>query len=172
MNPIALGAVVLVAVERLAELWHARRNTRALLAAGGVEMGRSHYPFMVALHGGWLLAILMTVPPDAHVSWALLIVFAALQGLRLWVLASLGRFWTTRVITLPDAPLVRRGPYRFLRHPNYLVVAAEIAVLPLAFGAWPVAAVFSGLNAILMTIRISTEDQALAPRRALPHTIP
>jgi methyltransferase len=172
VNPIALGAVVLVAVERLAELWHARRNTRALLAAGGVEMGRSHYPFMVALHGGWLLAILMTVPPDAHVSWALLIVFAALQGLRLWVLASLGRFWTTRVITLPDAPLVRRGPYRFLRHPNYLVVAAEIAVLPLAFGAWPVAAVFSGLNAILMTIRISTEDQALAPRRALPHTIP
>jgi len=172
VNPIALGAVVLVAVERLAELWHARRNTRALLAAGGVEMGRSHYPFMVALHGGWLLAILMTVPPDAHVSWALLIVFAALQGLRLWVLASLGRFWTTRVITLPDAPLVRRGPYRFLRHPNYLVVAAEIAVLPLAFGAWPVAAVFSGLNAGLMAIRISTEDQALAPRRALPHTIP
>jgi methyltransferase len=102
----------------------------------------------------------------------LLLAFAVLQGLRLWVLMSLGRYWTTRVITLPDAPLVRRGPYRFLRHPNYLVVAAEIAVLPLAFGAWAVAAVFSALNAALLAWRISLEDHALAPRREVPHTIP
>ena len=165
MNPIAVTVVVLVALERLAELWHARRNTRALLAAGGVEVGGGHYPLIVALHAAWLLAILLTVPPEAGVSVPLLAAFAVLQGLRLWVLMSLGRFWTTRVITLPGAPLVRRGPYRYLRHPNYLVVAAEIAVLPLAFGAWGLAAVFSALNAAVLAWRISLEDQALQPRR-------
>ena len=172
MNPIAAVVVALVALERLAELWYARRNTRLLLEAGGIEVGRGHYPLMVALHALWLLAILLAVPPEAGVSVPLLIVFAALQGLRLWVLMSLGRYWTTRVITLPDAPLVRRGPYRYLRHPNYLVVAAEIAVLPLAFGAWGVAAVFSLFNAALLAWRISLEDQALASRRQVPHTIP
>ena len=172
MNPIAVAVVALVALERLAELWQARRNTRALLGAGGVEVGRGHYPLIVGLHAAWLLAILLAVPREAGVSVPLLIAFAVLQGLRLWVLMSLGRFWTTRVITLPGAPLVRRGPYRYLRHPNYLVVAAEIAVLPLAFGAWAVAAVFSALNAALLTWRISMEDQALAPRRRVPHTIP
>ena len=172
MNAIAAGVVVLVALERLAELWHAQRNTRALLEDGGIEVGRGHYPLMVALHAAWLLAILLTVPPEAGVSLPLLVVFAVLQGCRIWVLMSLGRFWTTRVITVPGAPLVRRGPYRFLRHPNYVVVAAEIAVLPLAFGAWAVAAVFSALNAALLTWRISLEDQALAPRRQASHTIP
>ena len=172
MNPIAIAVVALVALERLAELWQARRNTRALLGAGGVEVGRGHYPLIVGLHAAWLLAILLAVPREASVSVPLLVAFAVLQGLRLWVLMSLGRFWTTRVITLPGAPLVRRGPYRYLRHPNYLVVAAEIAVLPLAFGAWAVAAVFSALNAALLTWRISMEDQALAPRRQVPHTIP
>ncbi|HXP76276.1 MAG TPA: isoprenylcysteine carboxylmethyltransferase family protein [Stellaceae bacterium] len=172
MNALAAGVVVLVALERLAELWHAQRNTRALLADGGIEVGRGHYPLMVALHAAWLLEILLTVPAEAAVSIPLLAVFAALQGFRVWVLMSLGRFWTTRVITVPGAPLVRRGPYRFLRHPNYVVVAAEIAVLPLAFGAWAVAAVFSALNAGLLAWRISLEDQALAPRRQASHTIP
>ena len=172
MNTVAASVVALVALERLAELWHARRNTRALLEGGGVEVGRGHYPFMVALHTAWLLAIPLTVPCEADVSVPLLIVFAILQGLRLWVLLSLGRYWTTRVITVPGAPLVRRGPYRFLRHPNYVVVAAEIAVLPLAFHAWAVAAVFSALNAALLAWRISLEDQVLAPRRSVSHTIP
>ena len=171
MNWVAAGVVALVALERLTELWHAQRNTRALLEAGGIEVGRGHYPLMVALHAAWLVAILLTVPPDAGVSAPLLALFAILQGCRLWVLMSLGRYWTTRVITLPGAPLVRRGPYRYLRHPNYLVVVAEIAVLPLAFGAWGVAAVFSLLNAALLTWRISLEDQALAPRRQASHTI-
>jgi methyltransferase len=89
-----------------------------------------------------------------------------LQAARLWVLASLGRFWTTRIVILPGAPLVRRGPYRYLRHPNYLVVAAEIAVLPLVFGAWGIALVFSLLNLVLLIQRIRVEDAALAPRRA------
>jgi methyltransferase len=172
VNTVAASVVALVALERLAELWHARRNTRALLEGGGVEVGRGHYPFMVALHTAWLLAIPLTVPSEADVSVPLLIVFAILQGLRLWVLLSLGRYWTTRVITVPGAPLVRRGPYRFLRHPNYVVVAAEIAVLPLAFHAWAVAAVFSALNAALLAWRISLEDQVLAPRRSVSHTIP
>jgi methyltransferase len=172
VNTVAASVVALVALERLAELWHARRNTRALLEGGGVEVGRGHYPFMVALHTAWLLAIPLTVPSEADVSVPLLVVFAILQGLRLWVLLSLGRYWTTRVITVPGAPLVRRGPYRFLRHPNYVVVAAEIAVLPLAFGSWAVAAVFSALNAALLTWRISLEDQVLAPRRRVSHTIP
>lgn len=172
MNPIAASVVALVAFERVAELWHARRNTRALLKAGGIEVGGGHYPIMVALHAAWLLGILLTVPPQAGVSVPLLVVFLILQGARLWVLVSLGRYWTTRVITVPGAPLVRRGPYRYFRHPNYLVVVAEIAVLPIAFGAWVVAVVFSALNAALLAWRISLEDQALAPRRQASHTIP
>ncbi len=104
------------------------------------------------------------MPASAPVFWPLLAVFALLQAARLWVIASLGRYWTTRIITLPGAPIVRRGPYRWLRHPNYAIVAAEIAVLPLAFGAWPIAVVFSGLNALLLRHRIRLEEQALAPR--------
>ena len=172
MNAVAIVVVALVAIERLAELWYAQRNTRALLAEGGVEVGGSHYPLMVALHAAWLVAIVAAVPADASISVPLLVLFVVLQGFRAWVLLSLGRFWTTRVITVPGAPLVRRGPYRFLRHPNYVVVAAEIAVLPLAFGAWVVAIVFSALNGALLAWRISVEDQALAPRRQPSHTIP
>ncbi len=172
MNPVASVVVGLVAIERLAELWYAQRNTRVLLNAGGVEVGGGHYPLMVALHAAWLIAIVTTVPAEARASVPLLALFVALQGFRAWVLLSLGRYWTTRVITVPGAPLVRRGPYRFLRHPNYLVVAAEIAVVPLAFGAWAVAAVFSALNAGLLAWRISVEEQALAPRRQALHTIP
>jgi methyltransferase len=171
VNTLVAVVVALVAVERLVELGIARRNTRALLEAGGVEAGGGHYPLIVALHAAWLGAILATVPADAPVSVPLLALFVALQGCRAWVLLSLGGFWTTRVITLPGAPLVRRGPYRFLRHPNYVVVVAEIAVLPLAFGAWPVALVFSALNGALLAWRISVEDQALAPRRQPSHTI-
>lgn len=156
----------LVAAQRLAELIHSRRNTRRLLAEGGHEVGAGHYPLIVGLHAAWLLALLLLVPSEAPVNWPLLALFLALQAARLWVLASLGRFWTTRIVILPGAPLVRRGPYRYLRHPNYLVVAAEIAVLPLVFGAWGIALVFSLLNLVLLIQRIRIEDAALAPRRA------
>jgi len=172
VNTLASVVVALVAIERLVELWYAQRNTRALPAEGGVEVGGSHYPLMVALHAAWLIAIVAAVPADSIISVPLLVLFVILQGFRAWVLLSLGRFWTTRVITVPDAPLIRRGPYRFLRHPNYVVVAAEIAVLPLAFGAWVVALVFWALNGALLAWRISVEDQALAPRRQPSHTIP
>lgn len=161
----AAVVVALVAAERLAELALATRNTRALLRRGGVEEGAGHYPLIVALHAAWLAALLLLVPATAPLSWFWLGVFLALQALRIWVIASLGPYWTTRVITVPGAPLVRRGPYRFMRHPNYAVVAAEIAVLPLVFGAWRIALLFSLLNAALLAWRIRVEEQALAPRR-------
>ena len=161
MSPLYVF-VALVACERLAELAIAARNTRRLLAAGGVEHGRRHYPLFVLLHAAWLVAIFLVVSPERPVLWPLVVVYALLIAARVWVMASLGRRWTTRIVTLPGAPLVRRGPYRYLRHPNYLVVAAEIAVLPLAFGAWRTALLFSLLNLALLAYRIRVEDAALA----------
>lgn len=159
--------LTLVALLRLAELAHARRNTARLLAQGAVEHGRGHYPVIVALHAAWLAAMALWIPADTPPQWLWLMAFVLLQAARLWVIATLGPYWTTRVITLPDAPLVRRGPYRFVRHPNYLVVAAEIAVLPLAFGAWKIALAFSVLNAAVLCHRIRVEQDALAPRGAV-----
>ncbi|MFN4163926.1 MAG: isoprenylcysteine carboxyl methyltransferase family protein [Ferrovibrio sp.] len=157
-----------VVLQRLAELAWASRNTRRLLARGGRETGARHYPLFVLLHASWLLAIALTVPADTVPNWPLLGLFALLQLGRVWVIATLGPYWTTRIITLDGAPLVRHGPFRFLRHPNYWVVAAEIAVLPLAFGAWPVAVVWSLLNAALLRHRIRVEETALQPRADLP----
>ena len=157
--------VLLVALQRLAELAYAARNTRALLARGAVEIGARHYPLFVLLHGGWLAALFLLVPADAPVSWPLVWLFVLLQLGRVWVVATLGPYWTTRIITLPGAPLVRRGPFRLVRHPNYLVVTGEIAVLPLAFGAWELALAFSAANAALLRHRIRVEEGALAPRR-------
>ena len=158
----------LVAAQRLIEVVYAERNTRALLARGAVEVGRAHYPLIVVLHAAWLTAIVLLLPPDAVIHWWALALFIALQLARVWVLLTLGPFWTTRIITLDAAPLVRKGPYRFVRHPNYLVVAGEIAALPLAFGEVGVAIVFTLLNAAMLAWRIRQEDQALAARRALP----
>lgn len=158
------AVLAFVVLQRLAELAWARRNTRALLAAGGIEHGADHYLWLVALHAAWIAALALAIPADrpADIRW--LALFGLLQLARLWAIASLGRFWTTRVITVPGQPLVRRGPYRWLRHPNYLVVAGEIAVLPLAFGAWENALVFSLANAALLAKRIAVENAALAGR--------
>lgn len=166
MSPLYL-IVGLITCQRLAELAYARHNERRLLARGGHEVGREHYPLFILLHGGWLLAMLVMVSPARVPNWDLIGIMAGLQLLRLWVVTSLGPYWTTRIITLPDAPLIRRGPFRFLRHPNYAVVIAEIAILPLAFGDYGVAIVFSILNLLLLRLRIRIEEQALAPRRAL-----
>jgi methyltransferase len=157
-----LGFVV---AQRLAELVLARRNTRRLLAADGREIGAGHYPLFIVLHGAWLAALALAVPWSATPVWPLVAVFLALQAARVWVIASLGRFWTTRIITLDGVPLTRRGPYRWVRHPNYWIVVGEIAVLPLAFGAWHVALAFSLLNALLLRHRIRLEEAALAARR-------
>ena len=159
---IVLGLVVL---QRLGELAVAARNTRNLRAAGAIELDAGGYPLFVLLHAAWLLSLAVLVPASAAPSWPLLAVFAALQLGRLWVIASLGRYWTTRIIVPPDRPPVSRGPYRFLRHPNYLIVIAEIAILPLAFGAIGIAAVFSAANLALLARRVVIEERALAPRR-------
>ena len=165
MNSIAYAILALVALQRLGELALASRNTKALLAQGAVEIGAAHYPLIVALHLAWLVSILLFLPHPATIQWPLLAVFVGLQALRLWVLATLGPYWTTRIITLPGAPLVTGGPYRFVRHPNYLVVAGEIAVLPLVFGEIPVALFFSVANAAMLAWRIRQEETGLATRR-------
>lgn len=158
--------VLAVAVQRLAELIYAARNTRRLRAAGAVEYGRRHYPLIVALHALWLVVVFGAIPATADPVWPLLAVFVALQAARIWVIASLGRFWTTRVLTVPDAPLRRVGPYRLLRHPNYVIVVAELAVLPLAFGHWLIALLFTLVHLPLILHRIRVEDAALADRRS------
>ena len=159
---LAQIVTLLVALQRLAELGYARRNARRLLAAGGVEHGAGHYPLFVALHGAWLAALFVLVPAEAPTDWGLLGLYGLLKLGRLWVIASLGGRWTTRVIVVPGAPLVTRGPYRFLRHPNYLVVALEIPVLPLAFGARQIALGFGLANLALLAHRIRVEARALA----------
>jgi methyltransferase len=160
------AAIILafVTLQRLAELVIARRNTSRLLARGAYEVAPGHYPLIVAVHAGWLAA-LWWLAPGRPVNLALLAVFILLQLGRVWVLRTLGERWTTRIIILPGAPLVTGGPFRFLSHPNYTVVVLEIAVLPLAFGLWEVALVFSLLNAAVLAIRIRAEEQALAPGR-------
>lgn len=167
MREFAYIIIALVVVQRLSELVYAERNTKALLARGAVEVGRAHYPLIVLLHAAWLIAIVALLPSDPPVNFILLGVFVVLQALRVWVLATLGPYWTTRIITLPGAPLVRRGPYRLLRHPNYTVVVGEIAVLPLAFGEIWVAVVFTVLNAAMLAWRIRQENEALAVRRTI-----
>lgn len=153
-----LGFVLL---QRAAELGFAAMNTRHLRARGAVEIDARGYPWFIVLHGAWLASLFLLVPPDVAPSWPLLAVFAALQLGRLWVIATLGSRWTTRIILLPGAQLVEGGPYRYLRHPNYAVVAGEIAVLPLAFGAIAIALVFSAINLALILRRIAIEDRAL-----------
>ena len=157
LNIVILG---LVTLERIAELWLARSNTQRLLAEGGREHAPGHYPPIVAVHAAWLASLwwlALAGPIDGF--W--LALFVLIEIGRIWVLVSLGKRWTTRIIVLPDAPLVRRGPYRFVNHPNYVVVVAEIAVLPLVFGLWEISLLFSVLNAVLLTLRIRAENRAL-----------
>jgi methyltransferase len=158
--------LALVAAQRLVELVVAASNTRRLLARGAREVGRAHYPLFVLLHASWLVAIVLTTPLDRQPYWWLIGVFIVLQLLRVWVVATLGPYWTTRIITLDAAPIVRGGPFRFVRHPNYWVVVGEIAVLPLAFGNWPVALIWTLLNALLLRHRIRVEMGALSNREA------
>jgi len=152
--------LALVTLQRLAELVIAGRNTKALMARGAREHGAGHYPAMVLMHAAWL-AGLWFLAWNRPVNLIWLALFVGLQAMRVWVLATLGGRWTTRIIVLPGEPLVRRGPYRFLSHPNYLVVVAEIAVLPLAFGLYAFAAVFTLLNAAVLWVRLRAETRAL-----------
>jgi methyltransferase len=153
-----------VTVERSAELLWDRRNTGMLLAAGASEFSPRHYPAIVLLHIFWLVALWL-LGWDRPLSAAWLTLFMALQVLRAWILVTLRGRWTTRIIVLPTAPLVTRGPYRFLSHPNYLVVVGEIAVLPLCLGLPWLALIFSTANALILTIRVRAENAALRGSR-------
>ncbi len=159
---ISFAAVILflVTVQRLAELVWAQRNMRRLMAKGAREEAPGHYPLIVLVHAGWLIG-LWWLSRDAPVNLFWLFVFIVLQLLRLWVLATLGERWTTKIVVLPGAERITTGPYKFLNHPNYVVVIGEIAVLPLAFGLWWFALLFSVLNAIVLYIRIRAENTAL-----------
>ncbi|MFF4472216.1 isoprenylcysteine carboxyl methyltransferase family protein [Streptomyces sp. NPDC001599] len=156
-----------VAVERVAELVVARRNAAWTLARAGVEHGRGHYPVMVALHTG-LLACCLLEPLIADrpflpaLGWPVLALALLAQALRWWCVGTLGPYWNTRVIVVPGARLVGAGPYRFLRHPNYVAVVVEVAALPLVHSAWLTAAVFTAANAMLLTVRLRCENTALA----------
>ncbi|HEX6740840.1 MAG TPA: isoprenylcysteine carboxylmethyltransferase family protein [Sphingomicrobium sp.] len=162
---LSVVILALVTLQRVGELWLSNRNTRRLLALGAHEVGRGHYPLIVAVHALWLAA-LWGLAPGRPVQIFWLGLYVALQLARIWVLATLGSRWTTRIIILPDAPLVRTGPYRFVDHPNYVVVAGEIAVLPLVFGLPLLALIFSALNAAVLTVRIREENRALGRLRA------
>ena len=166
MTPLYL-TLVFVGLQRLAELAWAGCNTARLRRCGAVEADAGGYPYFVALHASWLASLALLVPAATPPSWPLLGAYALLQPARLWVIFSLGRYWSTRIVSLPAAPLIRSGPYRWLRHPNYVIVAGEIALLPFAFGAVAVAVGFSALNLALTARRIAIEDRILAPRRGL-----
>ena len=157
LNLIILAFVTL---QRFGELWLSNRNTRRLLARGAIEHAPGHYPLIVAVHASWLAA-LWWLAPRRPVDAFWLAFFVLIELGRIWVLASLRNRWTTRIIVLPGAQLVRRGPYRWINHPNYWVVTGEIAVLPLVFGLWKTALVFSILNAAVLAVRITRENRAL-----------
>lgn len=157
---IGIAILGFVTLQRLIELRLAERNSKRLLAEGAKEHAAGHYPFLVAIHMAWLAALWWWAP-GRPVDVPLLLLFAALQVGRIWVIATLGRRWTTRIIVLPGAPLVRSGPYRYLSHPNYVIVTAEIAVLPLVFGLVEIAVAFSIVNLAILAVRIPQENKAL-----------
>jgi methyltransferase len=159
--------VAAVGVERLAELVVATRNARWAFAHGGVESGRGHYPVMAAMHTVFLVACIAEVaiadrPFLPWLGWPMLALVVASQALRWWCVATLGHQWNTRVIVVPGLPLVSGGPYRWLRHPNYVAVVVEVAALPLVHTAWVTALVFTLANAVVLAVRIPVEERALA----------
>ena len=162
-----VGLVIAVGLERLAELVVSQRHLKWARSRGGVESGRGHYPAMVVLHTGLLVGCVAEVvwldrPFVPALGWPMLAVLAASQALRWWCVATLGRQWNTRVVVVPGLPLVSAGPYRWLRHPNYVAVVAEGVALPLVHSAWLTAVAFTVLNAAVLTVRIRCEDRALA----------
>ena len=158
---LASVILVLVTVQRLGELALSRHNTSKLLARGAVEVGAGHYPLIVSVHAAWLIALWIWGRGES-VNLVALALFILLQGLRVWIIATLGARWTTRIIVLPGEPLIASGPYRYLSHPNYAVVAAEIATLPLALHLPMLALIFTGLNAAVLAIRLRAETRALS----------
>jgi methyltransferase len=164
-----LAALLVLGQRGLEELYSAR-NTRRLMASGATEMGRTYYPVVAATHLAWIAGLFFLIPPSAPIVWPLIAYYLALQIVRYWVIASLGPFWTHRIITLPGAPIARSGPYRYLSHPNYAVTIVETFVLPLAFGALAFACIMTALWWVVLSVKIKLEDEALADRWRLQVT--
>jgi methyltransferase len=161
-----LAALALLTQRALEEIY-SQHNTRRLLRSGACEAGRDFYPIVAVTHLSWIAALALIVPPQAQAYTPLLAAFLALQLVRYWIIATLGRYWTHRIVTLPGAPIVTRGPYRYLRHPNYVVTLAETLLLPLAFGEVALGMIFAVMWGAVLQYKIGLEDQALAARRAL-----
>jgi methyltransferase len=158
-------AALLVLLQRGAEELHSQRNTRRLLAEGAREEGRDYYPVVAVTHLAWIASLYLLVPAGASVSLPLLVAYLALQVARSWVIGTLGRFWTHRIITMTEAPVVRAGPYRFVRHPNYWVTVVETFLLPAVFGAYALGAIMGAVWGAVIIYKIKLEDAALAGRR-------
>ena len=156
----AIAILGFITLQRASELPVARANTKRLIERGAHEVAPGHYPLIVAVHALWLAALWLQAP-GRPVHLPFLVLFVLLEGLRIWTLRTLGARWTTRIIVMPGEKLVARGPYRFVNHPNYLVVIGEIAVVPLIFGLGLTSLIFTILNAIVLTIRIRAEGRAL-----------
>ncbi len=167
-DPLSVAVLTFVTLQRLAELVYARSNEARLLARGAREHGAGHYPVLVAMHATWLIGLwVLAAGITPQPVW--LLAFAVLQGLRVWVLATLKSRWTTRVIVLPNEPLVHAGLYRLIPHPNYAVVAAELFVLPMAYGLHFYALLFTALNAAVLWVRIHVEEKALREATGVPN---
>jgi methyltransferase len=164
IGPAQIAAIA-VLLQRGAEELYSQYNTRRLVARGGHEEGREYYAVVAVAHLAWIAAIFFLIPPTAPVIGPVLILFLFLQPVRYWVIGTLGPFWTHRIITLPAAPTVRRGPYRLLRHPNYAVTIAETFLLPLSFGAVALALIMTAIWLAVIRYKIVIEDRALAERR-------
>jgi methyltransferase len=158
-------AALLILLQRGLEELYSARNTARLIAEGGREAGRDYYPVVAITHLAWIAAIFLLIPSTAAVLWPLLALYLLLQVARYWIIGTLGRYWTHRIITLESAPVVRRGPYRYLRHPNYVVTIAETFLLPLVFADAAVAVIFGCVWSAVLYYKIILEDAALAERR-------
>ena len=164
LGPAQAAALVVLAQRGLEEVY-SQRNTRRLLAEGWRESGREYYPVVAVLHLAWLAAVFLLVPASAGIIWPLLAAYLALQVFRYWIVLSLGRCWTHRIITLDTAPLTQSGPYRFASHPNYVLVVLETLLLPSMFGAFALGLIMAVVNGAALYYKIVLEDAALAPRR-------
>jgi methyltransferase len=158
---------LIILAQRGAEEFYSARNTRALIAAGAKEAGRSYYPVVATTHLAWIASLFFLIPATATASYILAALYIALQGVRYWVIGTLGRFWTHRILTLDNAPIVRRGPYEYLRHPNYAVTIAETFLLPTVFGALALGIIMTAVWAAVLAYKIELEDEALSARRTL-----
>ncbi len=162
-------AALLILLQRGLEELYSKKNTKNLLAQGAKEHGAAYYPVVAVTHLGWIFGLFFLIPATAEISWPLLVAYLGLQGLRYWVIATLGPYWTHRIISIDTGPIVRKGPYRFVRHPNYLITFVETPLLPLCFGAYAYAVLLGAVWGAVLHYKIRLEDQALQARRSGGH---